>query len=632
MLNAMRRGAKSFIIRLLLILLAMSFMVWGVDSYVNSRGQKPVVEADGWKIGIQEFSAAYEQEFQTLRERFGGSIDKKTAEMLGLKNRTLNALINRHLILNAGHDLHLTVSTDILRQRIDSTPAFQVDGRFDKSRYELVLRNNRLSPKEFEAQLKADIVSDQIRRAVSQPTVLPKALVSDIYRLNNEKRVANIVTLDPKELEDSIKPADAELEEFLKKNQAQFMTKAKVKLRYALLNNDSVRDAVKVTDEEMQEFYEEHIREYRKGETRQARHILARIDEKTDATAANEKIRKASDRLKAGEPFETVAKEMSDDASAGQGGDLGEFGPGMMVPEFDKAVFSAEVGKVSEPVTTKFGVHLIRVEKINAPETKPLEKVTLEVRGRIVENKAKDLVYDRSATFEDQLAASGNLQTIAKDLNLRYKETDFFARDEPGRGGVENDPKFLEVAFSTAKGSVSPLLELTNHQFLALEVLDRQEPAPKSLEQAKEEVTRAFRAEKGREEAAKLMQNALKALGEGKPIQEIAAANDKLRISTPAPFLRESKEKEPGAKIREAVFKLHPDKPHFGEIIDDEGRLSLARLEKIIDAPAETDKEAENELLAKLEESLGQEQLIAYLNGLWIKANIRIHQEVLDRL
>ncbi|MEO5345238.1 MAG: SurA N-terminal domain-containing protein [Magnetococcus sp. YQC-9] len=633
MLNVMRRTAKSFIIRLLLILLALSFMVWGVGNYVNSRILRPVVEADDWKIGLHEFSTAYEQEFQNLRERFGGSIDKKTAEMLGLKHRTLNSLINRHLLLAAGRDLRLTVSPDVLRQRIESTPAFQVDGKFDRARYELVLRNNRIGgPKEFEAQLTEDILSDQIRRAVTAPSILPKELVSDIYRLESEKRVAHILSLDSKGLEDEIKPSDAELEEYIKKDQSRFMTRIKVKLRYALLNSDSVRDAVKVSDEEIQEFYSDHIKEYRKGETRKARHILVKIDAKVDAAAANEKIRKANERLKNGEPFETVAKEMSEDVSAAQGGDLGEFGPGMMVPEFDRVVFSSETGKVSEPVTTKFGVHLIRVDQINAPETKPLEKVVVEVRGRIVEQKAKDLVFDRSATFEDQLAASGNLQTISKDLNLRYKETDFFARDEPGRSGVENDPKFLEVAFATTKGTVSPLLELSNSQFVALEVVDRQEPVPMGLEQAKEEVTRALRADKAREEAGKILQSMLKALGENKPVAEIAAIHPKIRSVTTEPFLRDGKEKEPGPKIREVVFKLHSDKPNHAEVIDDEGRLSVVRLDKVIDAPVDAGKEAEQELLTKLEESFGQEQLIAYLNGLWIKANIRINQDVLDRL
>ncbi|MBF0627823.1 MAG: SurA N-terminal domain-containing protein [Magnetococcales bacterium] len=634
MLNLMRRSAKSFVIKLLLGFLILSFMAWGVESYIRVNTRSPLVEADGWQIGAQEFSVAYEEEFQRLRERFGGSLDKKTAEMLGLKQRTLHGLINRHLILRAARELHLTVAPNILRQRIESIPAFQVEKRFSKERYELELRRNRLGPKEFEGQLTSDVVSDQIRRAVTAPVLLPKVLVDDLYRLEHEKRAVVIFTVDSKALEEGIKPTDEELEAYLKQNPEPFKTKAKVKIRYALLNVDSVRSAVQVSDEELREFYTEHAKEYRKEENRQVRHILARIDDKTDAAAANEKIRKAEERLKAGESFEAVAKALSDDPSAAQGGDLGVFGLGVMVPEFEKVAFALETGKVSEPVTTDFGVHLIRVDRIIPAEVKPLEQVATEIRGRIVENKAKDLVHDRATIFEDQLAASGDLKTISNDLNLRFKETDFWARDDADRTGVELEAKFVEAAFATAKGAISSLVELPNTQFVAIEVVDRQEPTPKTLEQAREEVVRACTADQARQQAQKIMESVVKALGEGKSVTEVSALHPRIQSATPEPFLREGAEKEPGPRTREAAFKLHPDKPNHPEILQEEGYLAAVRLLKVIDAAPqeEENQEAAKEWRAKIEGALGQEQLIAYLNGLWIRSNIRIHQEVLDRL
>ncbi|MBF0613615.1 MAG: hypothetical protein G8237_00690 [Magnetococcales bacterium] len=632
MLNAIRRSAQSIVIKGLLVLLTLSFMAWGVESYINVNAQLPVVEASGWNIGPQEFSQAHDEEFERLKEQFNGALDKKTADQLGLKQRTLQALINRHLILTAARDLRLTVSPNTLRQRINSSPAFQVDGQFNKEQYERILRQNRLTPKSFEAQLQADMVSDQIRRAITTPIAIPKALRNDIYRMDNERRAIVTLQLDPKELEPAIQPADAELQAYRDQHPAPFMTKAKVKLRYALLTADSVRDMVKVSDEELKEFYQDHIREYRKEENRQVRHILARIDDKNSAEVAQEKIAKATAKLKAGETFENVAKELSDDVSAAQGGDLGLFGPGVMVPEFDQVAFSLEKGKVSDPVTTPFGIHLIRVDQIQAGEVKPLENVSAEIRGRIVEHKAKDLVYERSVTFEDQLAASGNLKTIANDLNLRYRETDFLARDEPGLSGVELDAKFLETAFSTPKGSLSPLVELANGQFLALEVVDREEPSPKPMEQIKEELTKATIADKARNSARQIMEQVVKALGEGKSIDELKAMHDKLRVVTPAPFLRTGAETEPGARIREAAFKLHPDKPNHGEILDEAGHLSAIRLVQIHETTPDQAKEPDQEWLTKMERIMGQDQLFGYLNGLWSRANIRVHQEVLDRL
>ncbi len=632
MLNLLRRSANTFIIKMLLVLLALSFMVWGVGSYINSSNQLPVAEADGWSIGRQEFSQAYDHEFRSMRERFGGSLDKKTAEMLGLKTRTLNALINRHLILSAGAHLHLTVSADILRHRIAATPAFQNKGKFDKERYNQLLYSNRMTPLEFENQLTADIVTEQLRRTTGTLVALPKALVEDVYHLENEKRIVTTFALKAKDLEETIQATDAELEAYLKKNNQNFMTQAKVKVNFALLNTDSVRDLVKVTEDEIKEFYTEHSKEYQKPETRKVRHILVKTDEKTNAEAAMKKIQQAQERLKNAEPFEAVAKALSDDATADQGGDLGTFGRGVMVPPFEQVAFSAEVGKVSPPVTTQYGIHLILVDQINPATSKPLEAVTTEIKGRIVENKAQDLVYDRSTTFEDQLFTSGKLKTISTDLNLRYKELDFFTRSDPKLTGVEREQKFLDAAFSTPKGTLSPLIELPNNQFVALEVIEIEAPTPKTLEQTRVEVLAAYKQEKAKEEANKIMTTALKTLSDGKSPDEIQATHAKIVTTTTQPFIQEGKEKEPSANVKEIAFNLTLNKPNHTALIEENDHTLILRLLKIIDAPNEGFKEAETELTKKLDQSIGQEQLIVYINGLWSRANIRIHHEILDQL
>jgi peptidyl-prolyl cis-trans isomerase C len=88
-----------------------------------------------------------------------------------------------------------------------------------------------------------------------------------------------------------------------------------------------------------------------------ARHILV-----SDQATCNE----LKSRIEGGEDFASVAKEYSECPSGQQGGDLGEFSPGMMVREFDTVVFSADVGKVHGPVQTQFGYHLIEITRRSA--------------------------------------------------------------------------------------------------------------------------------------------------------------------------------------------------------------------------------------------------------------------------
>jgi len=111
--------------------------------------------------------------------------------------------------------------------------------------------------------------------------------------------------------------------------------------------------AVKVTDEELQKFYEEHKTEFVSDETVEASHILVDTEEKASEILAEIKEGKVS--------FADAAKQHSSCPSSQRGGALGEFGHGQMVPEFDEAAFSMNVGEIAGPVKTQFGYHLIQL-------------------------------------------------------------------------------------------------------------------------------------------------------------------------------------------------------------------------------------------------------------------------------
>lgn len=148
----------------------------------------------------------------------------------------------------------------------------------------------------------------------------------------------------------------------------------------------------KVTDAEVQQYYTDHKTDF---ETAKAHHILIRVKgspvplgkDKKDLTdeEALAKAKEVQKRVMAGEYFEKVAKETSDDTS-GKGGDLGTVKHGAMVKEFDEAVFTLPVGKVSDPVKTQFGYHIIRVD---SREEKPLAEVKAEIETKLRPEMAK---------------------------------------------------------------------------------------------------------------------------------------------------------------------------------------------------------------------------------------------------
>lgn len=153
---------------------------------------------------------------------------------------------------------------------------------------------------------------------------------------------------------------------------------------------EDVLKAVEVTDKDVEDYYNANKDMFKMPEMVSARHIL--VDTEDIAKEVEEKI-------KGGMPFEDAATEYSTCPSKAQGGNLGQFGKGQMVPEFEEAAFTLEIGTLSEPVKTQFGYHLIKVESKKEVEQKSLE----EVKGMIQAQLLQEKQANEYMTFTEEL-------------------------------------------------------------------------------------------------------------------------------------------------------------------------------------------------------------------------------------
>jgi parvulin-like peptidyl-prolyl isomerase len=170
-------------------------------------------------------------------------------------------------------------------------------------------------------------------------------------------------------------------------------------------------NAAKPSAEDLAKYYEEHKKEYDQAS---ARHILIRFkgsrvplkpDQKDlteeEALAKTQDLRK---RIAGGEDFAAVAKAESDDTGSGaQGGDLGSFGRGQMVPVFDDAVFTQPVGEVSQPVKSQFGYHLIQVQ---SRTSKTLDDVKAEIEQALAPEGAQKAITEIKSAAKSSLTDS----------------------------------------------------------------------------------------------------------------------------------------------------------------------------------------------------------------------------------
>ena len=151
--------------------------------------------------------------------------------------------------------------------------------------------------------------------------------------------------------------------------------------RKDILASMAIGDTVKgaaVTEEEVKKFYEENTHHFEQGATVSAKHILVKEEEK---------CQQILEEIIAGKVFEEAAQQYSTCPSGQKGGDLGSFGKGQMVKEFEEAAFAAEIGQVVGPVQTQFGYHLIKVEEKNEATVAAFEEVKEQIRRNLLSQK-----------------------------------------------------------------------------------------------------------------------------------------------------------------------------------------------------------------------------------------------------
>jgi peptidyl-prolyl cis-trans isomerase D len=467
-------------------------------------------------------------------------------------------MVDERAALAEARRLGIIVSDAEVRQRILSIPAFQENGMFiGEQRYQQLLRLQRppMAPSEFEDNVRRQLTIQKLRSSLTDWLSVADKDLEQEYRRRNDKVKLAVVTFTADKFRSQVAASDAEIASYFDGHKDAFKIPEKRKIRYLLVDIEALRAKVVVPPAEIERTYNADIEQYSTPEQVRASHILLKTEGKDDA----EVKAKAEDVLKqarAGADFAELAKKYSEDeASQKNGGDLDYFGRGRMVPEFDQAAFSLEVGKISDLVKTQYGYHIIKVMDKRAAITRPLADVRQQIQDQLSYERAQAQAADLAQALEKQITKPADLDTAAKEKGLLVQESGFFARDEPILG-LGQSPEAASKAFEMKQGEVSGPLR-ASRGFVFETMVAKQDPYVPKLDEVKDRVreevikdkARALSQQKAAEIAAKLkaapdFDKAAKAAGLEAKTTELIARD------APIPDLGVAK------AVEDAAFKL----------------------------------------------------------------------------
>jgi peptidyl-prolyl cis-trans isomerase D len=383
-------------------------------------------DVNGELITIKDFQEEETRLGQYYSQLFGGQFDSDMQRSL-LRGEVMNSLVNRSVASQAAEKEGIyATDAEVRHMIVNELPYFKKDGVFQSDAYKAILSANRLSPGEFEEKLRKQIKNERSRQLFETSlgmTDLQKNLEKE---LRSSKLDLQYVTLNAAEF---AKTANISSDEVAKQMADQNFAK------------------------KVEEYYKTNQANYETKEQVKASHILIKADATNDA-AAKAKAEAVLKRVQK-EDFGKVAAEVSDDpGSKAKKGDLGYFGHGQMVPEFEKAAFELPVGKISGLVKSTYGYHIIKVTEKKAATKSNYETAKTDIAKKLIAD-------DRYLTFVKSVEAKlaeGKMDDVNSMLNqakLGWKETGYFdisSEVAPGMNSSQAIKAALELSKSQPYG------------------------------------------------------------------------------------------------------------------------------------------------------------------------------------
>ncbi len=459
MLSHFRKYTKAFIWVVVVAFVGTIIFAWGMD-VTRSKAQKNVVGIiDGKDIDYRIYQPYLDRLYQQKQSQ--SQEDLSVSELSQLRQQAWDNLVADYLMGREMEKRGIQVTDQEFYQFLKYQPpqelqqneGFMTDGKFDYQKYLAALADPRYSS--FWAQVEA-AYRPQLRRLKLQDQIASTARVSendirDYFLDTNEKIVVSYVY--------------SPIQKF-------------------------AQGTVEAPEDQLKQYYDSHKDDYKVDQRANLEYVsFSKEPTEKDWELIKLEAEDIKRMLDEGDDFEELAKAYSEDNSAQNGGDLGWFGRGRMVPAFDSAAFALAPGEISEPVRTRFGWHII--QSVEKKKDKDGEQV--HARHILLKIKASsetvDLAFRNANALLAELSGS-DLASAAANLGDTLDTTGYFIESRPVPK-IGMNRSISQFAFDQPVGSVSPVFE-TDAQILVAKIIAREPAGIEPFDEAKEQVQKDF--------------------------------------------------------------------------------------------------------------------------------------------
>jgi peptidyl-prolyl cis-trans isomerase D len=558
MLDFMRTASRGLagraIMAVVLAVIIMSFAWWGTGNPFEGYGRNNVAVVGGQSISAQAFQQTYQNLLQQYQQQLKAPITNAQAHAMGLDAQVLGQMIADAALDARARSLGLAMSDETIANALRESPEFQdASGRFDRQRFDAILRESGLSEYGFFADRRKRSLRQQIGVSLVGNIAAPKALVEALAHFDGESRAIDYVILPPSAAGDIPAPTPEQLQSFFNERKASFRAPEYRAVNLLSVLPSAIAKPDEVSDADARAEYDRAKEQrFTTPEKRAVQQIVFSKD--AEATAAWA-------RIKGGASFDEVAKATD---SGGKFVDLGET---TKADIYDAAVaqaaFALPENGVSDVVKGQFGPVLVHVSKITASSVKPFEEVEAELKKDIATRRAADQALSIHDKIEDARASGKTLTEAAKAAGLDVRAIaaiDARGMDKNGAAvpDIPDKKDVLRAIFASDIGVDDQPVSTPDKGFVWFEVTKIDPPHDRTLDEVKDQVAKQWRDEEvAKALAAKATDMAVKLKG-GATLASLAEP-DKLEVKNAADIRRSG-----GAGLAENVVTQIFNEPSDG--------------------------------------------------------------------
>lgn len=414
-MESFRKVIKGWLGKVLLILFLTPLALVGIEGYFSSGKSKDAAKTvNGQEISNKELDNATKSYSQQYLSYVNG--DETLLNQSFIKEKALESLIARNLLLQQAEKLGISLSDAQIEQMIAQQPSLQENGKFSEALYANYLKSVGLTSQALIENLRQDHALKMMTSTFMDYALVSKVDIQQIANLQTEQRTIHLASIKLDDYKKSIQVNQQEITDYYNKHKNQFRQVASVDVDFVVLSPSNLPAAnVQISDAELQQAYAKFVEAEKAKVQPQVKHILIAVDSRSDAEA-KKLADEVSAKIKAGMSFAEAAQKYSDDtASKGNGGVIAAYEKGFFGNAFDSAVAALKSGQISAPVKTQYGYHIISAE---APAVKlpAFEMEKPRLIAEVQKAKSANAFSDTVNNLNEMVVGSDALDTVAQEV------------------------------------------------------------------------------------------------------------------------------------------------------------------------------------------------------------------------